>query len=527
MRASTGPVVALIAACTLAGCGAGSVPRTPANPEFIDLVAALPRSLDPADAQAGAFAAVETSLAGTLVRPAAPAPGSSTLAPAGRMTGFLATSWRVLSGGDIVLALRPGVRSAFGHTLSGADVRFSFARELALSGTARFLAGLAGISLRDPVTVLGPLLVRVNVTPASPFALELLGDFRFGVLDAAAVRAHASAADPRARSWLAVHLAGYGAYDQLGFDPGSRLLLRANRHFWRPLGFGLVAVEAFASSALRLADVAAGEASATGALSGSDFAIAAHTSGLRALRLPSATLSVLVPDERFAPFASVSVRRALSLAIDRAAIARDVFGGFAKPALEPVPSTFAPEPGGLPPPYAHDVDLARRLLARAGHAHGFTVALAASPAESPQAAAELAAIAAQLRAIGVHAGVRLVASPADLAALERSGSVAGVLESVTAPVASVALTLAASYLRGSPFNTENYDDPALDALAGPLTRPPATGAPGAVTRALAIVAGTFPVIPLVELPDQVVTRAAIGGYGANPAGAVYFDRLGG
>ena len=36
---------------------------------------------------------------------------------------------------------------------------------------------------------------------------------------------------------------------------------------------------------------------------------------------------------------------------------------------------------------------------------------------------------------------------------------------------------------------------------------------------------TYPVIPLVEIPSQNVTRARIGGYGAYAAPATYYDLL--
>jgi len=529
MRFSTrGALIALLVAATAAGCGGGSpAQRAPSAPaEFIDVVAALPRSLDPAAAQGTATDSVETSLAGTLVRPAGRPPGAATLAPAGEVTPFLASSWRRLAGGDYLFTLRPGVRSAYGHTLSGADVSFSFRRELSLSAPARALAALARISLRDPTTVLGPRSVRLNVTAPSPFALAVLGDFRFGVLDAREVAAHESAADRSARGWLAVHLAFYGAWDLLGFDPGSKLLLGANPSFWRPLHFRLVAIEAQAAPALALGDVAAGEASHTAGLDWPDFAVAAHTSGLRALALPSTAVSTLVPDERGAAFANVLVRRALSLAIDRTAIARTAFGGFARPALAPLASTFAAVPGVREPAYGHSISLARRLLARAGHPHGFRVVLATCAPEDPPG--ELPAIAAQLRAIEVSVRVRRVASCAELAGLARSGAVAGVLETAVAPLASAAFTIAADYLRGSPANIEDYDSPALERLAGALTRSaPAAASAGVLARALAIVAGTFPVIPLVEVPGQLVTRAGITGYAAYPAGAVYYDELSG
>ena len=130
--------------------------------------------------------------------------------------------------------------------------------------------------------------------------------------------------------------------------------------------------------------------------------------------------------------------RAVSLAIDRAAISRAAFAGFARPARHPVPSTIALPAGVVQPTYAHDLVLARGLLARAGYPHGFTVA-----------------------------------------------------------------------------------------LAGPLTTTAAGSAANAAAqqRALTIVASTFPVIPLVEIPSQNVTLAGIRGYAAYASQATYYDQL--
>jgi len=512
MRVYTGVLGALVATCALAGCGGGSPVHTSVAAEFIDLVPALPRSLDPADEQGAAFERVETSLAGTLVRPAGSPPGSATLAAPGALTAFLARSWRELPGGDYLFVLRRGVRSPYGNQLSGADVAFSFERELARSAQARRLARIARIAVGDPITVLGADRVRLNVTGPSAFALAVLGDFRFGVLDSRTVRSHESAADPGAQAWLATHLAFYGAYELLGFEPAAKLLLRADPGFWRRPAFGLVAIEAFASPALALADVAAGEASHTGGLDWGDFAIATHTSGLSALALPSDALSALVPNERVRPFANVLVRRALSLAIDRTAISRAAFAGFAPPARQPTPGK---------PPYPHDPALARTLLARAGYRRGLELVLGALH-DAP--AAELAAVVRQLAAVRVRVSVRRVGSPGALAALARAGRLGAVLDTVTTPVASPAFAILAEEGPGSPGELGGYDSPALDALAGSLE----AGAPATtVARALAIVAAAVPTIPLVELPTQQVSRSSIAGYEAFPGGSVYYDRLSG
>ena len=427
-RARARVAIAVVAACALAACGGGAAPAPQAK-VFIDLVNALPRSLDPIDELGPPFDRLETSLASTLVRPAGRPPSSRTLAPPGAVVGFLASSWKARANGDYVFDLRRGVRSAYGHTLTAGDVEFSFRRELAGSATARFLAGIAKIALRDPITVIGPMTVRLNVTAPSPLTLAVLGDFRFAVIDSRAVRAHQSAGDPLAHSWLANHLAFYGAYALSEFDPGQRLLLGANRYFRTPLAFSHLAIEALASTRTRVADLGAAAASHTSELDWAGFQAAARTSGLVAQTMPSTIVSTLVPDERFRPFASALVRRALSLAIDRAVISRAAFAGLAKPARHPVPDTIVLPAGVLQPSYGHDVALARRLLARAGYPHGFSFTLAASTADGPGIAAEMATIIGELRRVGVIVSGRSVRSAAELARLARAGTVAAVLES--------------------------------------------------------------------------------------------------
>jgi peptide/nickel transport system substrate-binding protein len=528
-RAAASIAGALCAAAALAACGAGGSSTTTTPPPqasvFIDLVNAVPASLDPADELGSAFESLESSLASTLVRPAGRPPSSATLAPADDVVGYLASSWQRLAGGDYVFDLRGGLRSPYGHTLSAADVRFSFIRELARSATARFLAGVAKIALHDPITVLGPARARLNVTAPGALTLAILGNFRFAVIDSRAVRAHETPGDPDAHDWLAGHLAFFGAYALSEFDPGRKLLLRANAQPGAPIAFGALAIEAVPSATLRLSDLGAAEASHTRALDWDGFQAAAHTSGLIAQTMPATTVSTLVPLERSGPFASVLVRRAISLAIDRAAVSRAAFAGLAKPAVHPEPSTIVLPAGVVQPTYGHDVALARRLLARAGYPRGFSFVLAAGPSGDGATGAELAAITGDLRRVGVTVRTRSARSAGELARLARAGAVGAVLESTAAPIASASFDIVASYLRGSPGNIEGYDSPALDALAAPLTTTGAGAGASAERRALSILGTTYPVIPLVEIPSQNVSRAQIGGYAAYATPTTYYDLL--
>jgi ABC-type transport system substrate-binding protein len=501
MRVATRAIVALLA-CALAACGAGSPPPAATPAELIDVLAALPSSLDPAAEQGAAWERVETALAGTLVRPAPRPLSAGTLAQPDAVTPFLATSWRELASGDYVFVLRRGVRSPYGHTLTGADVRFSFALELARSGEARFLARAARIDLRDPVTVLAPRLVRINVSGPSPLTLGMLGDFRFGVLDARAVSAHAGELD--AGAWLARHLAFYGPWRLLGFDPASSLLLAANRGLGRRSAFSLVAIEANPSASVRLADVAGAAATQTSGLDWADFAIAAHTSGLQALATPSTATSTLIPNLRVAPLASALVRRMISLALDRRAISRAAYDGLAVP---------AGPPGG-------DPARARLGLARAGYPHGFALVLGAGP-DTP--AAEVAAVAAQLRAAGIAVRVRRASGPSVLAREATSGALGALLETRGLPLDSPALAILAHDLRDSPDNPGAFSSAALERLEPSLVAERA----GALAQANAIVDAATPSIALVAVPEQEVARAGVHGYGAYAQGQIYYDQLSG
>jgi peptide/nickel transport system substrate-binding protein len=74
------------------------------------------------------------------------------------------------------------------------------------------------------------------------------------------------------------------------------------------------------------------------------------------------------------PFKDARVRKAVSLALDRDAIASRIMEGQAQPAGQLLPDFFPGTSKRLPPP-KQDLDAARKLLAEAGYPNGFAVTL--------------------------------------------------------------------------------------------------------------------------------------------------------
>ncbi len=105
------------------------------------------------------------------------------------------------------------------------------------------------------------------------------------------------------------------------------------------------------------------------------------------------------------PFHDIRVRRAMSVAIDRAALAERVMEGTARPTGQWLPQgAFGYNPD-VPVP-AHDPEGARRLLAEAGFPQGFRITLSCPNDRYPNDARSCQAVAQMWTRIGVRTQVQ-------------------------------------------------------------------------------------------------------------------------
>lgn len=471
----------LVAAMSVAACG-----RTPPA-ELATLAVGVPfetSSLDPHAEDKLANMAVLTNVYEPLVGTTS----EMALRPA------LAEAWENPDLLTWIFRLRPGVRFHGGRPLEAADVAYSFERLLGRPDLEMrsYLVEVASVEVLDPATV------RVRTEGPTPLLLNRLRHVLI---------VPRGSTDDELRS----RADGTGPYRLVDWKPGERVRLERYPDHWAAAG-------AIAAATFHLG--LEPEAAIQGLLDGR-FDLARADSRAAAARLEGdSRFEVVRRDNLFVkflafaldpagapfaprpnPFLAPQVRRALHVGIDRHLLVREL-PNFAVPAVEPVPRfVFGYDPGIVEP--AHDVALARALLAEAGYPDGFDVELVTRRIMAD--GAEL--VAAQLLPLGIR--VRVEALP-DAQFFERvNARQAGFwltrFGCVSGDGAQLLQLVIHSAVAGAPTGTSNYSgfedprlDAAIDALAGHEELP---GRLVATQRILAEVMDRLLVVPLYNDQD--------------------------
>jgi peptide/nickel transport system substrate-binding protein len=212
------------------------------------------------------------------------------------------------------------------------------------------------------------------------------------------------------------------------------------------------------------------------------------------------------------PFRDLRVRRAVGMAIDRAGLVRGPLGGLAEVLDQPLAPEVFGFAAGLPP-LDFDPDAARRLLAEAGWANGFTTALDFVPGKYRDVDRAIEAIVADLGRVGVRVNPRPSAYPAFLELLVRRDTpfyLRGWSTSVSAGQTYEYLLRTANGSYGG-ANAGGYSNPALDALLDAASR---EGDDAKrllqLQRAGEMIRQDLPLVPLYRQFNLYAARAALG-----------------
>ncbi|MFZ6762761.1 ABC transporter substrate-binding protein [Pseudoroseomonas sp. WGS1072] len=393
-----------------------------------------------------------------------------------RLQPGLAESWKPVEPTIWEFKLRPGVKFHNGNDFAAEDVAFTVDRVPNVPNSPSSY----GIYTRaiERVELVDPLTVRFHTR--APYPLLPTDLAQVAMLDR---QTHENATTEGFNAGtLAI---GTGPFRYVSFRSGDRLELQRNDDYWgekphwEKVSYRILANDASRTAALLAGDVDFIDQVPTSDLNNlrrSDRVHLAERDGLRiiflALDHQHPEGSPLITDAQgrklsVNPLRDMRVRRALSLAIDRPAIAARVMEGTAKPSGQFLPtSAFGAIPDLEAP--ATDAEAAKKLLAEAGYPDGFRITLSGPNDRYINDSRIIQAIGQMWTRIGVRTTVD--AQPwttfvARAGRFELSAFLVG-WSSSSGEASNPLRSLVATYDRDKGFGTSNrgrYSNPAMDA----------------------------------------------------------------
>ncbi|HTF14915.1 MAG TPA: ABC transporter substrate-binding protein [Burkholderiales bacterium] len=389
-----------------------------------------------------------------------------------RLAPGLAVSWRAVDATTWEFRLRRGVRFHDGAELTAEDVVFSIERTFQVpNGQYRtFTQRIVGKEVLDAHTL--------RLKTATPYAMvpyDLVSVFI--VSRKAAARSGPEDFDS-GRAMI-----GTGPFRFARFARGDRVELARNEDYWggKP-AWEKVTFRIVPTDPARLAGLLSGELDAIEQVPPADLPRIRRDARLNTVqkvswrtiffyldqyrdRAPGLADKAGRPLERN-PFRDLRVRRALSKAINRQAIAERLMDGAALPASNLVsPPVFGHASDLKPEPY--DPEGAKRLLAEAGYPDGFAMTLSATNNRYVNDEQIAQAVAQMLARVGVRARVETLPLNAYLPK-GRKGEFAFAMfgwGSFSGDLALRALVATADPDKGfGAFNWSGYSNPRVDAL---------------------------------------------------------------
>lgn len=260
--------------------------------------------------------------------------------------------------------LRHGVRFQNGQPLTSADVKFSIDR-VSAKATNPFAfidAAIAKITTPNPYTVV--------ITTKYPWA-PLLSDmalFANGIIP--------NNFGGKTEAQFFAHPIGTGPFMVKKWVKGSELQLVKNPYYWQPGKPYLdgVTFTDVPDDNTRQLQLESGQADIDEFPAFSSISQLQHTSGVTATLFPASWTEFLEFNEDQKPFADIHVRKAISYAINRAAMVQAVLfghGTVANSVLSPALWAHDPKTPGL----QYNPKLAREQMAESSVPHGFSTTL--------------------------------------------------------------------------------------------------------------------------------------------------------
>jgi len=296
---------------------------------------------------------------------------------------LLAASYTWVDDTTLDMRLRKGVKFHNGKPFSAEDVVYTFRHATAPESKADLRFSVEWI---QSVEALSDDLVRFKLAKPNPVVMEYLSGitpiYPKGHYDKAPEVAGADGKTKR--DWGKVVPVCTGPYRITQFTPGKTVVMEKNADYFKggPKGtpkIGKLVFRTIVDPQTQIAELITGGIDWIWALPKEDTERVTKMGKVTVHSAPTLRISGLVFDvtgrSGANPFQDIRVRRAVNHAIDKAAIARNLVGPASQVLHVPCyPTQFGCTDEGVTR-YEYDPAKARALLAEAGYANGFSVAI--------------------------------------------------------------------------------------------------------------------------------------------------------
>jgi len=297
----------------------------------------------------------------------------------------LATGWQQISPTQVRFNLRKNVKFHDGSPFTADDVIFSYHRILQPQGTMQiYVQGVKEVKKIDDHTI------DLILSGPNPVLLKNLVDFRIMSKAWSAKNKSENVQNYKEKeeTYASRNTNGTGPYMIKLWEPDKRLVMQANPAWWDKIsGNGKeVVYTPIKSDATRVAALLAGDVDLLTDLPTQDVVRLQKDAKLKVLE-GAENRTIFIGMDQFSPelkysdvkgknpFKDIRVRKAMNMAVDREAIKRVTMRGLSIPAgIMVAPSVHGWEKD-LDKVTPLDVEGAKKLLAEAGYANGFSFQL--------------------------------------------------------------------------------------------------------------------------------------------------------
>ena len=294
--------------------------------------------------------------------------GGSLVGDADNLQPLYFESWTEHDDGlTYTIKIREGMTFEDGTPITAETIRFMVDRNLNTpGGGAWLLTNIAFVT--TPPTVIDEYTLELKSDRRSPMVMQSFYMSSSAAIDPKVVEANATEDDPWATEYMAQNADNpSGKYKLVSWIPDQEVIFEARDNYWgEPAAYDRVVWKIIPSPSSQVQLLQSGDIDLAVGLGTEEFSELDGSEGVKVVRAPSKNMAYVGMNNSIAPFDDVTVRQAVSYAIDYDGILENVYNGDARRLYGAIPNGSAVSLGDEVG-YTQDVERARTLLESSGY----------------------------------------------------------------------------------------------------------------------------------------------------------------